>query len=310
MTDPATEFRSFAKERGIEIDRIVHVHPGKGRIVAVTARAGRPYSLVKWNVPGGEHQAKLLREIAFYSTPSTLHRFTPELVDHGKNFLEIEYIEAIPLRRWLIDRRDSGNAPLRMIESYVAVLNALAAGRGPSVAPVDDARDLASYLSKLFSSGPMDAPDYPANRRIAGLYRNHFCSRARRRIRRALETIAQDPHRAVGHRDFHLNNILYTRDGRLQVVDWENAGPSSIFVDALYSHAMLSHLLLSTAERDVLSSGMKRWEPLKTPNISHAFDQLLPLFSATVASNPRFHDRMRPFTVARAHLSLAFGRGI
>lgn len=298
------EFSKFSKEQNFEFECIIQSHEKKDRIVAVARRSGGNRSIVKWNGQNEEHRGKLAREIQYYKDEKG-SRFRPALISSGEDYIELEYIEGVSLRRWLVEGKDHSTKEAdRVFENYVGALNVMSDAASPSPSDCEDTVSMLGFLGRVLSSGPMDVRRSVVNDWIVNRYRRMVLEKAESIIATSFRSIADCAHHGWCHFDLHLNNVLVRPNGDIAIVDWENRRRSTLLSDAVYSSSMIYQLLGSDRRRQAFNIAMGGWKPMADASVRAAFCDMMALFAQAIAANSRFHDRFRPLSLARAHMLL------
>jgi thiamine kinase-like enzyme len=148
------------------------------------------------------------------------------------------------------------------------------------------------------------------NAKVGAIYRTLVTTKIRQFIGDQLQRLGPHRRRAVCHADLHLNNILVSADNRVYIVDWENRASTFFLVDALYSAAMIWQLLEGQPQRlKLLDERINSLAILANDEIRNFFWNILHIYQKAIATNPRFHDQVRPLKLAVAHSKFAIGTG-
>lgn len=276
MVEPGgEELAGFLRDHGLTRVRDLVVSRRKGQHTLLVEDARGRLMVLKHRT---RRDGSPFREREMYLELATPHM--PELLDSGPTHLLLAHHRGESLR----DRLAVGSLSDAERRALVEALVEPRASEEPARV-ADVRRALARALIRLLGSGPRSAPVGPG-------WRQAFRRLLARTVpvllgptldRRARASVALGPS-VHQHGDLHLDNVWMEQEGRVLVMDWEDAFVGTPICDWLYFWPQVLRMPDGEAAYRLFRSEAGRTSPAQLA----LFDRLLPFYDWAAKRNARF----------------------
>ncbi len=195
--------------------------------------------MIETNTPD-EIKKKFYNEVNFYKK-NDFH-FLPNYIYSTEHILQMEFVEAITLREYLIKHKINEQQISSLFEKVFQLYENVKKNEVSN--EKKDFNNAYAHLGALATSGPMETKEMPVSLSDK-IFSKVFLKILRYKLNNVLKEIDIKKLRTrFSHGDMHYNNILITSSGDIKLIDFENINDNGFYdFDLIYLYVMIELFL-------------------------------------------------------------------